>query len=91
LQDWTQENLDQVFAEEIQHFQSDLEWLECHRRELTEQYSDQWVFVQDKEVIATGPDLEPLVEKLRSEGVDTARIYSARLHVVPPKLILVHS
>ena len=40
-----------------QEFWNDLKWGETHQTELLEKYRDQWVAIQNKEVIASGKNL----------------------------------
>jgi uncharacterized protein DUF5678 len=45
-------------------FQADHVWIDQNREKLLEQYPDQWIAVQDGQVIASDPDFDGLVAKL---------------------------
>ena len=50
----------------LQRFHEDVVWFSAHRKELAEQYPDQWVAVYCKEVVGAAEDHEDLMSHLKA-------------------------
>jgi hypothetical protein len=62
-------------------------WQE-HYRELLQQYPDQFVAVRDGQVVAAHPDLQPLLKKLKHQGIDPTHAWVHYLATDPRRLML---
>ncbi len=49
-------------------FMDDHVWVGEHRQELLDKYAEQWIAVENQQVIANDPDLESLIAKLPDPG-----------------------
>jgi hypothetical protein len=54
---------------EIERFRKDGEYLEEHRKELLEQYPEQWVAIFNGEVVAAAEDHEELLDQLEANRI----------------------
>jgi hypothetical protein len=51
-------------SRDLIRFQEEHVWIDQNRQKLLEQYPDQWIAVQDNQVIASDPDFDGLLAKL---------------------------
>jgi hypothetical protein len=58
---------DQV-SKKLHAFENDHVWVCNHLKSLLNQYEDQWVAVQNEQVIASDPDFHALLRKLPDPG-----------------------
>ena len=72
------------------NYWEDLRWGEIHHGDLLKDYRDQWVAIENKEVVAAGTDLTTVTEKARKrtgkEWVPLLFIDCGR-HILCPELI----
>lgn len=59
-----------------------------HRRELAQQYPDQFVAIHDESVVAAASDLQKLVIALRASGLKPTDVWLRFLAVTPRTLLL---
>jgi len=67
-------------TKEILAFESDHIWVHENFDDLLKKYPDQWIAVKDHRVIASGPDLSELREKL-SDPAHTCIEFVTREHL----------
>jgi len=76
---------------DIRRYGEDMRWAFDHHDELLKLYPDQWIFVINKEVIASGPNLRELIAHSQAKGIDTGKVFSCLMETNPRPLILEQS
>jgi hypothetical protein len=51
-------------SSDLLRFEADHVWIDQNREKLLEEYPEQWIAVQDRQVIASDPDFDGLLAKL---------------------------
>jgi DNA polymerase III alpha subunit (gram-positive type) len=63
-----------ILDEELERFDKDTEWLHSHYDELIEKFNQEYVAINNQDVIEHDNSLEKLKQKLRERGIESTNI-----------------
>ena len=56
--------------EQFKRFEKNVDWFQSNYDELKQKYKDEYVAIDNQEVLGHGPDLERLIEEMRRKHKD---------------------